>query len=84
MSPSAGPALRVTPQAPPFLVLRGTRDALVPRGERLAAALRAAGVPADHAPVAGTDQLRAGLTDEEVERCFATTAGFVARRCPGA
>ncbi|MEU3862414.1 hypothetical protein AB0F03_34625 [Streptomyces sp. NPDC028722] len=56
----------------------------MPRGERLAAALRAAGVPADHAPVAGTDQLRAGLTDEEVERCFATTAGFVARRCPGA
>ncbi|MFF5532897.1 alpha/beta hydrolase fold domain-containing protein [Streptomyces cinerochromogenes] len=81
----ASPALRVTPQAPPFLVLHGTRDELVPcaQGERLAEALRAARVPVDHVPVPGANHLWAGLTEDGVERCFARTAAFLARPCAG-
>ncbi|MGW7790735.1 alpha/beta hydrolase fold domain-containing protein [Streptomyces tricolor] len=81
----ASPALRVTPQAPPFLVLHGTGDELVPcaQSERLTAALRAARVPVDHVRVPGANHLWAGLAEEEVERCFDRTAAFAARHCAG-
>ncbi|CAL9282598.1 alpha/beta hydrolase fold domain-containing protein [Streptomyces sp. SudanB182_2057] len=79
----ASPALRVTPAAPPFLLLHGTEDELVPcaQSDRLAAALRAAGVPVEQVRVPGANHLWLGLAEEEVERVFARTAGFVARHC---
>lgn len=81
----ASPALRVTPQAPPFLVLHGTRDDLVPcaQSDRLAAALRAARVPVDHVRVPGANHLWVGAAEDEVERCFTRTAAFIARHCSG-
>ncbi|MEW2294213.1 alpha/beta hydrolase [Streptomyces sp. NPDC006743] len=77
----AGPVAHVTPGAPPFLVLHGTDDTVVPRaqGERLTAALRRAGVPVDFRPVPGADHLWVGLDDAGVERCFTTTLDFAAR-----
>jgi acetyl esterase/lipase len=77
----ASPVAHVTADAPPFLVLHGSRDGIVPfaQGERLAAALRAAGVPVDFRPVPGGDHLWVGVTEAEVERCFTTTLDFATR-----
>ncbi|GAA2229105.1 alpha/beta hydrolase [Streptomyces nogalater] len=79
----ASPALRVTPAAPPFLLLHGTEDQLVPcaQSDRLTTALRAAGVPVEQVRVPGANHLWVGLAEEEVERVFARTAGFVSRHC---
>ncbi|MGY1582298.1 prolyl oligopeptidase family serine peptidase [Streptomyces sp. MN13] len=81
---AASPVHRVTAGAPPFLVLHGTADTIVPhaQGERLATALREAGVPVGFRPVEGGDHLWVGLSEEEVERCFAATVEFAAR-CGG-
>ncbi|MFD7455861.1 MULTISPECIES: alpha/beta hydrolase [unclassified Streptomyces] len=81
---AASPVHRVTAGAPPFLVLHGTADTVVPhaQGERLATALREAGVPVDFRPVEGGDHLWVGLSEEEVESCFAATVEFAAR-CGG-
>lgn len=53
------PALtkKVTPAAPPFLILHGTTDSMVPaeQGEMLYSALETAGVPADLILVEGAD-----------------------------
>ncbi|MFH9404181.1 alpha/beta hydrolase fold domain-containing protein [Streptomyces sp. NPDC017638] len=80
---NASPALRVTPAAPPFLLLHGTEDEFVPcaQSDRLATALRAAGVPVEHVRVPGANHLWVGITEEEAERCFARTAEFAARHC---
>ncbi|MEU1042959.1 alpha/beta hydrolase fold domain-containing protein [Streptomyces sp. NPDC005551] len=78
---AASPARRVTAGAPPFLVLHGTADTIVPfaQSERLVAALREAGVQADFRPVEGGEHLWVGLSPGGVEQCFTTTLDFVAR-----
>jgi acetyl esterase/lipase len=77
----ASPVAHVRADAPPFLVLHGSRDGIVPfaQGERLAAARRAAGAPVDFRPVPGGDHLWVGVTEAEVERCFTATLDFAAR-----
>ncbi|MHC3469442.1 alpha/beta fold hydrolase [Streptomyces sp. 7R007] len=80
----ASPVGHVTPDAPPFLVLHGTRDAIVPhvQGSRLVSALRGAGASAELLSVPGGDHLWVGITEEEVERCFTASLDF-AVRCAG-
>jgi acetyl esterase/lipase len=61
----ASPITHVTPDAPPFLLVHGTDDWLVPysQSEQLAAALTAAGVPARLEPVHGSEHIFAGHDD---------------------
>ena len=51
----ANPVTYVTPEAPPFLIVHGDRDPLVPYGQSLLLvdALRAAGVPVTFYTVVG-------------------------------
>ncbi|MFJ2261727.1 alpha/beta hydrolase fold domain-containing protein [Streptomyces sp. NPDC087844] len=74
----ASPLHHVTADAPPFLVLHGTGDNVIPsdQGVRLAAALREVGVPADLRLIDGADHLWYGLSDVEVERCFTLSLDF--------
>ncbi|MBK3645774.1 alpha/beta hydrolase [Streptomyces sp. MBT33] len=80
----ASPVSRVSPGAPPFLVLHGTDDVIVPhaQAERLVSALHQAGADAELVSVRGGDHLWAGIADDEVERCFAASVDFAAR-CVG-
>ncbi|WP_044386307.1 alpha/beta hydrolase [Streptomyces cyaneogriseus] len=75
---AAGPVARVTADAPPFLILHGTRDTVIPvaQGRALASALRAAGAEADFRPVPGADHLWIGAAEEDVARVFAATLEF--------
>ncbi|WP_030931578.1 alpha/beta hydrolase [Streptomyces sp. NRRL S-646] len=75
---AASPVTHVTADAPPFLILHGTDDTLIPlaQGEQLATALRAAGARVDFRPVPGANHAWGGLPDEEVERCFTTSLDF--------
>ena len=61
----ASPISHVTAAAPPFLIVHGTDDPLVPysQSEQLAAALTAAGVPARLVPVDGAEHIFLGCTD---------------------
>ena len=61
----ASPITHVTPAAPPFVLVHGTADWLVPyaQSEQLAAALRAAGVPVDLVPVEGAEHIFLGHDD---------------------
>ncbi|MET9431623.1 MULTISPECIES: alpha/beta hydrolase [unclassified Streptomyces] len=79
---AAGPVARVTPGAPPFLVLHGTDDALIPvrQAVRLADALRGAGVEVELRLVERGDHLWVGLSDGEVEECFLRTLAFFRAR----
>ena len=59
----ASPITHVTPGAPPFLLVHGTADWLVPyaQSEQLHAALTAAGVDARLVPVEGAQHIFDGL-----------------------
>jgi acetyl esterase/lipase len=61
----ASPVTHVTPDAPPFLLVHGTTDWLVPyaQSEQLAAALVAAGVPVRLVPVDGAEHIFNGCDD---------------------
>jgi acetyl esterase/lipase len=61
----AAPLRQVHPDAPPFLLLHGTADRVVPfaQSEELRRALRAAGVPVELIPVEGADHIFAGYPD---------------------
>lgn len=61
----ATPLRQVRPGAPPFLLLHGTADRVVPfaQSEALLDALRAANVPAELVPVEGADHIFAGCPD---------------------
>jgi acetyl esterase/lipase len=61
----ASPINHVTPQAPPFLLVHGTTDWLVPyaQSEQLAAALTEAGVPVRLVPVEGAEHIFMGCDD---------------------
>lgn len=71
----ADPAASATSTAPPFLIMHGTRDGLVPVGqsEHLARRLEELGVRVDFRPIAGADHVFEGyekggaLVDEVVE-----------------
>ncbi|MFF7333180.1 alpha/beta hydrolase fold domain-containing protein [Streptomyces sp. NPDC008150] len=75
---AASPVARVTAGAPPFLVLHGTDDSLIPpaQGEALVAALQQAGAEAEFVPVPGADHLWVGPDDSVVEDCFARSLAF--------
>ncbi|MFF9853120.1 alpha/beta hydrolase fold domain-containing protein [Streptomyces litmocidini] len=75
---AASPVAHVHADAPPFLVLHGTEDALIPlaQGEQLAAALRRVGARVDFRPVAGADHGWAGLSEEDTEQCFTASLDF--------
>ncbi|MFG3205136.1 alpha/beta hydrolase fold domain-containing protein [Streptomyces sp. NPDC048192] len=77
----ASPVSHVAPGAPPFLVLHGTYDVIVPcaQGDRLVSALRAVGAHAELVPVPGGDHLWAGIPEDEVERCFTASLDFAVR-----
>ncbi|MFV0132138.1 alpha/beta fold hydrolase [Streptomyces sp. HMX87] len=80
----ASPAALAGPEAPPFLILHGTDDVLVPalQAVRLAEALRAAGHRPELRLVPGGNHLWTGLPDEGVADCFTRTVDF-ARACTG-
>jgi dipeptidyl aminopeptidase/acylaminoacyl peptidase len=61
----ASPVTHVTPEAPPFLLVHGTADWLVPyaQSEQLHAALTAAGVPSTLVPVEGAQHIFDGHDD---------------------
>ncbi len=61
----ASPITHVTPQAPPFLLVHGTTDWLVPysQSEQLHAALTAAGVDSRLEPVEGAEHIFMGCSD---------------------
>jgi len=61
----ASPITHVTPDAPPFLLVHGTADWLVPyaQSELLADALTAVGVPARLVPVDGAEHIFLGCQD---------------------
>lgn len=75
---AASPVARVTADAPPFLILHGTEDSVIPvaQGKALATALRAVGAKADFRAVPGADHLWIGAAEEDVARCFTDTADF--------
>jgi acetyl esterase/lipase len=62
---AASPLHQIHPDAPPFLIMHGTLDTAVPwsEGERLAEALRAAGVRADLVAVEGGGHVFQGVDD---------------------
>jgi acetyl esterase/lipase len=61
----ASPIVHVTPEAPPFLLVHGTTDWLVPyaQSEQLHAALTAAGVESRLVPVEGAEHIFTGCDD---------------------
>jgi acetyl esterase/lipase len=71
----ADPAMQATPSAPPFLVMHGTRDGLVPFGQsqHLVDRLEELGVRVEFRPVDGADHVFEGyeeggvLVDEVIE-----------------
>ncbi|MGW7346647.1 alpha/beta hydrolase fold domain-containing protein [Streptomyces sp. NPDC054854] len=75
---AASPVAHVHADAPPFLVLHGTEDTLIPlaQGEQLAAALLRVGARVDFRPVLGAEHGWEGLAEDEVERCFTTSVDF--------
>ena len=62
---AASPVNQVSPGAPPFLLVHGTSDGVVPyaQSELLAEALTAAGVPVRLVPVEGADHIFGGYPD---------------------
>jgi acetyl esterase/lipase len=78
---AASPVAHVTADAPPFLILHGTEDTLVPvtHGEALAAALEAAGADVLLRRVPGADHLWLGVCDDTVAECFTASVAFTAR-----
>jgi acetyl esterase/lipase len=74
----AAPLRQVRPGAPPFLLLHGTADRLVPfaQSEALLDALRAAEVPAQLIPVPGADHIFVGAPD--VDELVTVSVRFLA------
>ncbi|MEV0528203.1 alpha/beta hydrolase [Streptomyces sp. NPDC050439] len=74
----ASPVARVHPTAPPFLLIHGERDTMVPatHSETLAARLREAGARAELRTVPDTDHGWYGAPDAEVEDVFTHSLRF--------
>ncbi|MET9775555.1 alpha/beta hydrolase [Streptomyces sp. NPDC006367] len=79
---AASPAARVGPGAPPFLILHGAEDSVIPvaQGEALASALEAAGAAVELRTVPGADHLWIGASEADVARCFADSLDFARSR----
>lgn len=79
---AASPVARVHRDAPPFLVVHGEQDTMVPvtHGEALAARLRDADVPVELRTVPGADHGWYGASDEAVEEIFARSLRFARER----
>ncbi|MFK4064946.1 alpha/beta hydrolase fold domain-containing protein [Streptomyces sp. NPDC029674] len=75
---AGSPLSQVHPDAPPFLLVHGDADTMVdhPHSASLAAALTAAGVPAELWTVPGADHGWHGVADAEVERVFRRSLEF--------
>ena len=75
----ASPVTSVTADSPPFLLVHGTADHVVPfsQSEELAAALTAAGVSARLVPVDGADHIFLGCTD--VDAVVALSVDYLAQ-----
>ncbi|MFF9623563.1 alpha/beta hydrolase fold domain-containing protein [Streptomyces griseosporeus] len=78
---AASPVAHASADAPPFLILHGADDSVVPadQGEALASALLAAGAEATLHRVPGSDHLWLGASGAAVEECFASSLAFTAR-----
>ncbi|MGD6749116.1 alpha/beta hydrolase fold domain-containing protein [Streptomyces sp. BH105] len=79
LAAAASPLKRVHAGAPPFLVVHGEADTMVPcsHGRDLADALWAAGVPVELRAIPGADHGWHGATEDEVTRIFTTSLDFV-------
>ncbi|WP_428950644.1 alpha/beta hydrolase fold domain-containing protein [Streptomyces sp. cg35] len=75
---AASPVRQAHADAPPFLVLHGEDDVMVPvsHGQDLAAALRAAGAPVELRTVPGANHGWTGLDEDGVEQIFTTSLEF--------
>lgn len=75
----ASPSTRAHPGAPPFLLLHGGDDDLVPTAQsaRLDDALSAVGVDSTFEVVPGRSHLFAGMPDDEVEALVDRTVAFL-------
>ncbi|WP_371528844.1 alpha/beta hydrolase [Streptomyces sp. NBC_01283] len=75
---AASPVARVHRAAPPFLLVHGERDTMVPatHSEALAARLREVGAPVELHTVPGADHGWYGVTDDAVEDLFAHSLRF--------
>ena len=74
----ASPVTHVTPDAPPFLLLHGTADWLVPyaQSQQLAAAMTAAGAPVELVPIDGAGHIWLGHDD--VDGIVARSVAYLA------
>jgi acetyl esterase/lipase len=74
----ASPITHVTPGSPPFLLLHGTADWLVPYGQsqQLAAAMTAAGAPVELVPIEGAGHIWLGHDD--VDGVVARSVAYLA------
>jgi len=83
---AASPVAHVHGGAPPFLLQHGEEDRWVPHDQsvRLAAALRAAGVPVEFESVPGADHFFEGATDADIEAIFGRAVDFLVRLDTGA
>jgi acetyl esterase/lipase len=74
----ASPVTHVTPGSPPFLLLHGTADWLVPYGQsqQLAAAMTAAGAPVELVPIDGAGHIWLGHDD--VDGVVARSVAYLA------
>jgi len=74
----ASPVTHVTPGSPPFLLLHGTADWLVPYGQsqQLAAAMTAAGAPVELVPIEGAGHIWLGHDD--VDGAVARSVAYLA------
>lgn len=79
----AAPVRQVRPGAPPFLVLHGTADRLVPfaQSDALVSALRRVGAVAELDPVDGADHIFAGHPD--VDALVERSVGFLVTALAG-
>lgn len=77
----ASPVARVHPTAPPFLLIHGERDTMVPatHSEALAARLREAGARVEAHTVPNVDHGWYGASDEAVEDLFTRSLRFAER-----
>lgn len=77
---AASPVSYVAPAAPPFLLVHGTADVLVPylHSELLRAALTKVGVAAELVPVEGADHIFAGYND--IDAVVRLSVDFLADR----
>ncbi|GHH44777.1 alpha/beta hydrolase [Streptomyces candidus] len=75
---TASPLAQVHPAAPPFLLVHGAADSMVPcsHSEDLAAALRKCGVQAELRLVPGADHGWHGVAQEQVEEVFTYSLDF--------